>query len=415
MEVTKFWTKGKIIFLLIILGIGLSFFLISYHKKSTLKKEYIKLENLLTLNAPYYMQLEGIELELGEWREINIKDVFKRGLAKNSYSSDCKGYIIASSDEETENIDFQTYIKCGKIYTTMNYGSKLSEETQNTTETQSQNDTIKPVIELIGRKEMTIKLNSKYKDPGVVATDNVDGDITSKVKSSGDVDITTEGTYVVKYTVKDNAGNIGTAERSIEVKSDAVEESGDTTKPVISFKSEIVSTICIGEKLEINADGLYGYSAYDDTDGDITSNVKISGSTGNINIPGSYTITYAVSDKAGNKTTAQRSFNVKNCSDKNSAVTIQNPKNYVDEGTEVKGVNASCPTSIPLGEKGKITTYVYPKSATNRNVTYVSDNTSVLKIDAFGNIKTISKGTAVVTIKSVGNPNVTSTCEIIVE
>lgn len=414
MEVTKFWTKGKIIFAVFILIIVASFISFSYIHKNKLKKEYIKLENLLTANAPYYMKLEKIELSLGEWREIDINDIFGRSLTKNEYSDDCKGYVIAYLDEDTENVDYKTYLKCGKIYVTKNYGSKLSSETKNTSTTQTQNDTTNPEIQLIGRETMSIKLGSTFKDPGVVAQDNIDGDITNKVKVKGEVDTSIEGTYVLTYTVKDKAGNSASLERTVEVKSTAEENTQDLTKPVISFKSEIVSTICTGEKLDISVNGIYGYSARDDVDGDITNNVKISGSTDIINTAGSYTITYTVSDKAGNKTTAKRSFNVRNCSGANTTVTVPNTSQNEQEGTEVKGVNATCPTNLAVGDTGKITPYVYPKSATDRSVKYTSSNQSVIKIDSFGNVKALTAGTSQITITSSSDSKVYTSCTITV-
>lgn len=53
-----------------------------------------------------------------------------------------------------------------------------------------------------------VTVGEVFTDPGVKASDNVDGDISSRVVIGGDVvDIETTGTYMVTYNVSDNAGN----------------------------------------------------------------------------------------------------------------------------------------------------------------------------------------------------------------
>ena len=46
-----------------------------------------------------------------------------------------------------------------------------------------------------------------YADAGASATDNVDGNLTSKIVVTGAVDTSTAGTYTLKYDVSDAAGN----------------------------------------------------------------------------------------------------------------------------------------------------------------------------------------------------------------
>jgi hypothetical protein len=74
----------------------------------------------------------------------------------------------------------------------------------------SATDTIAPVITLNGDATMTIAVGDTYTESGATATDNVDGDITANVVTSGSVDTTTAGTYTVTYNVNDAAGNNAT-------------------------------------------------------------------------------------------------------------------------------------------------------------------------------------------------------------
>ena len=93
------------------------------------------------------------------------------------------------------------------------------------------------------------------------------------------------------YSVKDSQGNAATqVTRKVEVV--------DTTGPVITLKGEALVTH--------EAGGGYtdaGVSALDVVDGDLSSAVKVV-STVNTAKPGSYMVSYGVSDGAGNKAKA---------------------------------------------------------------------------------------------------------------
>ena len=71
-------------------------------------------------------------------------------------------------------------------------------------------DTVKPVIALNGSATMTVKRFRSFSDPGATATDNVDGNITSRITKTGSVNTWRLGTYMITYNVKDNAGNAAT-------------------------------------------------------------------------------------------------------------------------------------------------------------------------------------------------------------
>lgn len=82
-------------------------------------------------------------------------------------------------------------------------------------------DKIKPEITLKGGKEIIIMLNSSFSEPGFVAIDNSDGDITSLVSVTGNVDTSKEGIYIVKYMVKDKSNNETEVERRVIVTSNS--------------------------------------------------------------------------------------------------------------------------------------------------------------------------------------------------
>jgi len=68
-------------------------------------------------------------------------------------------------------------------------------------------DSVAPVITLLGVNPVTIEVGSTYTDAGATATDNYDGDITSSIVVTGSVDTSTIGTYTLSYNVSDTSGN----------------------------------------------------------------------------------------------------------------------------------------------------------------------------------------------------------------
>lgn len=74
-----------------------------------------------------------------------------------------------------------------------------------------------PTITLQGQTRMYIKVGETYTEPGFTATDNIDGNITSKVSITGGVDTSKMGINTITYTVTDAAGNTTTTTRSVYV------------------------------------------------------------------------------------------------------------------------------------------------------------------------------------------------------
>lgn len=74
-----------------------------------------------------------------------------------------------------------------------------------------------PTIKLNGDKDIYITLNSKYNEKGASASDNCDGDLTNKIKTTGTVNTSKMGTYKISYEVVDSSGNEAKIERTIIV------------------------------------------------------------------------------------------------------------------------------------------------------------------------------------------------------
>lgn len=151
-----------------------------------------------------------------------------------------------------------------------------------------------PIITINGEINVTIKKGETYTDLGATAVDNIDGDV--EVTVTGTVNPNILGAYIITYMAKDKVGNISTAERTVNVI--------DNEAPVITILGDNPTTIFVNQPY-IDA----GATAIDDVDGDVTNRIIITG-TVNPSIAGTYTITYTVSDEAGNIATATRTVHV---------------------------------------------------------------------------------------------------------
>jgi len=152
-------------------------------------------------------------------------------------------------------------------------------------------DTIPPVISVLSGID-SVEAGSIWSDAGATATDNIDGTLT--VITTGNVNTSLVGTYIITYSATDTAGNTGTDTRSVDV-------TADVTAPVITV-NQGTDTIAIGGSW---TDA--GATASDNLDGTIP--VITTGSV-DTNTAGDYTITYTATDEASNATTATRTVTV---------------------------------------------------------------------------------------------------------
>lgn len=102
-------------------------------------------------------------------------------------------------------------------------------------------DNIPPTIELKGEAEISIYKNAKYEEPGYIANDNCDGDITSKVAVSGTIDNSKVGEYEIIYSVEDSYNNRVEAKRKVIVKEKPVEKPNPSTNSNTNSGTDVSS------------------------------------------------------------------------------------------------------------------------------------------------------------------------------
>ncbi|MDQ6972576.1 MAG: carboxypeptidase regulatory-like domain-containing protein, partial [Mariprofundaceae bacterium] len=78
-------------------------------------------------------------------------------------------------------------------------------------------DTVAPVITLTGALQVLVASGGSYVEQGATASDNIDGDRTASLTTSGTVNTALPGTYTISYNVSDVAGNSTTATRTVYV------------------------------------------------------------------------------------------------------------------------------------------------------------------------------------------------------
>lgn len=79
-------------------------------------------------------------------------------------------------------------------------------------------DHLKPTIQLLGGDVTYTYVGDSFIEPGYHSVDNCDGDLTNKVKVSGNVDTSKEGEYVLKYSVSDRAKHQVVVSRKVVVR-----------------------------------------------------------------------------------------------------------------------------------------------------------------------------------------------------
>ena len=182
-------------------------------------------------------------------------------------------------------------------------------DSKGATSTKTVTVTVNPKMETINQipvikaDDQTLAVGDAF-DPlkDVTAVDTEDGNLTTSVEvieNNVPVDekgnVTKEGSYTVTYRVTDSQDASSTKTITVTVNSAMVELNHI---PTISASDQVLT---VGDPLEVMKD----VSATDDEDGDLTAYVKVPENTvptdadANTTTPGSYTITYTVTDTQG--------------------------------------------------------------------------------------------------------------------
>lgn len=383
-------------------------------------EDFNYLEKRMIDEAPNYILQKQIVLTEEEIK-IDLQDLLlENGGAIDSEvqtaAKICDGYVLASKDKVEKYFSF---IKCGDLFET--YGYESSDDNKvTTTKKKVVKDNTKPDILLVGEKEISINVGEKYNEQGATATDNVDGDITSQIKVTGNVNVNIPGKYTLVYSVSDAAGNKNEAKRIISVMPKATTTiatstssnkhtttprtttrrttTRTTTKTTTTSRPTIPPTITLygNRVINLKVGGSYkepGYSAVDSTGKDITGDVNVSGNV-NITNVGTYYVTYTVYDRYGNVASAVRTVNVK------------------QESIAISGISIT-PTgaTISVGDTKKLVVSFTPSNASNKTVSWSSSNPAVATVTN-GVVYGKAKGSVKITAKTSNGKIATATITV---
>jgi len=143
-------------------------------------------------------------------------------------------------------------------------------------------DTTPPVLSLIGSPSVQLFVGTTFFDPGTVAVDSLDGNLTNDVVISGVLDVNAPGSYLLHYNVADASGNDAqTVSRTVTVVG--------IPPPVITLLGGATVVLDEGEPY-----AELGFFAEDSLDGNLTTDVLVGGDTVDANRPSSYFVTYDV-------------------------------------------------------------------------------------------------------------------------
>ncbi len=168
-----------------------------------------------------------------------------------------------------------------------------------------------PVVTLVGLPSIVIPQGSPYAEQGAIGTDQEDGGLTPVI--TGLVDTNVQGTYLITYTVTDSFGSTASVTRSVYV---------DEAPSIILSGSP---TVVVPQNGNYNDPGANGS---DLEDGSLTPVVT---GTVDYNTPGTYVLTYTVTDSAGSSASVTRTIVV----DGPPTITVlgSNPTNIIVGGT----------------------------------------------------------------------------------
>ena len=238
-------------------------------------------------------------------------------------------------------------------------------------------DTTPPEIKLVSSPDHYANPVLGYEEEGFTATDNYDGDLTAQVARE-------EKDGKIFYTATDSSGNTVTVERTLVYK--------DVIAPVI--------TLVQGNNIARDKGADFaepGFSAVDECDGDITSQVSVSGTVDG-HTYGTYVLTYTVTDSSGNVAEVKRTVQIADLT-KPVISLAGDVTSYIQVGSTYTEPGFSASDNID----GDITSKVAVSGGVDTSKMGINTITYSVS-DAFGNTTTVTRKVYVYRQQASANP-----------
>jgi PKD repeat protein len=162
-------------------------------------------------------------------------------------------------------------------------------------------DTIAPVITLAGTDTVYHEVNTPYVDAGATASDNYYTGIDKDIITTGTVDITHPGTYVLSYSLADASGNKAQAVYRVVIVR-------DTKAPHVALSGDSLSILEVFDTY--NDPGVIAQDNYGSPVVTTSGTFYTTFPDGKASILGDYTIKYTATDSFGNSTDIVRTVRV---------------------------------------------------------------------------------------------------------
>lgn len=177
-----------------------------------------------------YQYLEQVETLI---KKVRVIDVTKPNITVDGTLKVCpNGKIISDNYESIDDYDGDITNNVKLIDVDGQYYLESVDSSGNNTQVLVdvlKEDAVKPEIKLTGDK-VYLQVNEKYQEKGFIASDNCDGDITSNVTVTNNINIKKAGNYEVVYKIVDSSGNETSITRKVAVikKNNVINPTGKT-------------------------------------------------------------------------------------------------------------------------------------------------------------------------------------------
>ena len=156
---------------------------------------------------------------------------------------------------------------------------------------------------------------------GLIATDDVDGDITDRIIVRRVSRLVGSNSAVAHYAVFDSASNFCTFTRNVYYT--------DYRQPRYSLEEPMIynvnSTVMLIDNLKV----------YDVIDGDISARVRISAANISTSVEGEYPMTVQVTNSTGDTSALTLTVQIRNYTSRHPRIQLKEYLTYVEQGSEL--------------------------------------------------------------------------------
>lgn len=305
---------------------------------------------------------------------LHIGDTYVDAGAKanDDLNGDVTSQIEIVSDVNTNIVG--TY---SVTYTVKDTSDNMSNATRNVIV----EDVSAPVITVLGDNPASVNVGETYSDAGAIAMDDADGNVTSSILVTSDVNTSEVGTYTVTYTVSDSSHNEATLSRTVNVIDNVIPTVSFGMNGNTTYAKSRSTTVNVSDNVSLNIGSLMYQWTTSTTPPAEATFVDSFTNGGTLTTPngvtGGYYLWIYAKDTAGN--TMISSSNVYNLDNTapvitingNSSVTIQQNGTYSDAGaTATDNIDGS----VTVSDSSTVNTSVIGTYYVYYNVTDSSGN-----------------------------------------